>query len=235
MKTPTTIKKVLGGSMAATALAGGALLAQAPAASASDWDRLAECESGGNWSIDTGNGFYGGLQFQQSSWEAVGGTGNPANASKSEQIQRAEQLRQIQGWGAWPACSASLGLSGSPSGSPAPEQDTSTPAPQQQEQQAEQAPAPEPQPQEQQAEQAPAPQPQPEQAPAPAAAEAPAEAAAEVAVSGETYTVQAGDSLSSIANSLGMDWNELWNANADTIEDPNVIFVGDELQLPVVN
>ncbi len=74
------------------------------------WDRLAQCESSGNWSINTGNGYYGGLQFSLSSWRAVGGTGYPHQASKAEQIARAEKLKAIQGWGAWPACSAKLGL-----------------------------------------------------------------------------------------------------------------------------
>ena len=74
------------------------------------WDRLAECESGGNWSISTGNGYYGGLQFSQGSWQAAGGSGNPANASLEEQIRVAENLRSQQGWGAWPACSSKLGL-----------------------------------------------------------------------------------------------------------------------------
>ena len=74
------------------------------------WDDLAQCESNGNWSINTGNGFYGGLQFSLSSWEAVGGTGYPHQASKSEQISRAEKLQAIQGWGAWPSCSSQLGL-----------------------------------------------------------------------------------------------------------------------------
>lgn len=83
-----------------------------PAASASAgvWDQLAQCESGGNWSINTGNGYYGGVQFSQQSWNAVGGTGLPSDASKAEQIARAEKLKAIQGWGAWPACSAKLGL-----------------------------------------------------------------------------------------------------------------------------
>lgn len=74
------------------------------------WDRLAQCESGGNWAINTGNGFYGGLQFTLSSWRAVGGTGLPSNASREEQIARAQSLQARQGWGAWPACSAKLGL-----------------------------------------------------------------------------------------------------------------------------
>jgi LysM repeat protein len=74
------------------------------------WDRLAMCESTGNWSINTGNGFYGGLQFTLSSWRAVGGSGMPHHASKAEQIARAKKLKAIQGWGAWPACSRKLGL-----------------------------------------------------------------------------------------------------------------------------
>lgn len=79
-------------------------------AGGSIWDRLAACESGGNWAINTGNGFYGGLQFTLSSWHAMGGAGYPNQASRSEQIQRAQLLQARQGWGAWPACAAKLGL-----------------------------------------------------------------------------------------------------------------------------
>lgn len=74
------------------------------------WDRLAECESNQNWSANSGNGYYGGLQFTLQSWEAVGGTGYPHEASREEQIARAEQLLELQGWGAWPGCSQELGL-----------------------------------------------------------------------------------------------------------------------------
>ena len=74
------------------------------------WDRLAQCESGGNWKINTGNGYYGGIQFSLSSWRAVGGTGYPHQASKAEQIRRGELLKAKQGWGAWPACTRKLGL-----------------------------------------------------------------------------------------------------------------------------
>lgn len=85
-------------------------MAQSSSGGGTVWDRLAECESGGNWSIDTGNGYRGGLQFSQSTWEAYGGTGNPANASREEQIRVAERVQAGQGWGAWPACSRQLGL-----------------------------------------------------------------------------------------------------------------------------
>jgi hypothetical protein len=74
------------------------------------WDRLAQCESGGNWSINTGNGYYGGLQFSLSSWRAVGGSGYPHEQSREQQISRAKRLRSRQGWGAWPSCASKLGL-----------------------------------------------------------------------------------------------------------------------------
>ena len=77
----------------------------------STWDRLAACEAGGNWAINTGNGYYGGLQFTASSWRAVGGSGLPSDASREEQIMRGQMLQARSGWGAWPACSAKLGLS----------------------------------------------------------------------------------------------------------------------------
>lgn len=100
------------------------------------WLDLARCESSGNWGIDSGNGYYGGLQFLPSSWRAVGGRGMPHHAHPMEQIARADALQRIQGWKAWPVCSVKLGLrppdkpapaaSGSPgpapSGSPAPQQ-----------------------------------------------------------------------------------------------------------------
>ena len=74
------------------------------------WDRLAACESGGNWAINTGNGFYGGLQFTLSTWRSLGGSGLPSDASRAEQISRAQALQARSGWGQWPACSAKLGL-----------------------------------------------------------------------------------------------------------------------------
>jgi hypothetical protein len=85
--------------------------ASAPASGA--WQALAECESGGNWSINTGNGYYGGLQFSASSWAGAGGTRYaplPHQATPAEQIATAEVLRANGGWGHWPACSSKLGL-----------------------------------------------------------------------------------------------------------------------------
>ncbi|WP_101650478.1 transglycosylase family protein [Brevibacterium ihuae] len=77
------------------------------------WDRLAQCESGGNWSINTGNGYYGGLQFSASTWKAFGGHRYASNAhlaTREEQIAIAEKTQAAQGWGAWPSCSRKLGL-----------------------------------------------------------------------------------------------------------------------------
>lgn len=80
------------------------------AGNGSVWDKLAACEAGGNWAINTGNGYYGGLQFSLSSWRGVGGSGLPSDASREEQIMRGQMLQARSGWGAWPACSAKLGL-----------------------------------------------------------------------------------------------------------------------------
>jgi resuscitation-promoting factor RpfB len=74
------------------------------------WDELAECESGGNWATNTGNGYYGGLQFSLSTWQAYGGPGMPHEQSRETQIAIAEKIQAAQGWGAWPSCAAELGL-----------------------------------------------------------------------------------------------------------------------------
>ncbi|MEU2253302.1 transglycosylase family protein [Nocardia xishanensis] len=78
--------------------------ATAEAAPTHNWDGVAQCESGGNWGINTGNGYYGGLQFSQSTWAANGGAGYAHNASKDEQIRVAENVLATQGVGAWPVC-----------------------------------------------------------------------------------------------------------------------------------
>jgi hypothetical protein len=76
----------------------------------STWDKVAQCESGGNWATSTGNGFHGGLQFTASTWRSFGGSGMPHQASRTEQIAVAERVLDAQGWKAWPACSRKLGL-----------------------------------------------------------------------------------------------------------------------------
>ncbi|MEU2286337.1 transglycosylase family protein [Streptomyces sp. NPDC013178] len=106
-------------------LAGAALLAplgllaatgNAAAADGGVWDRIAQCESGGNWHINTGNGYYGGLQFSASTWRAYGGTAyapTADRATRAQQIAVAAKVQRAQGWGAWPTCSARAGASGS--------------------------------------------------------------------------------------------------------------------------
>jgi len=74
------------------------------------WYDLAACESGGRWSIDSGNGYYGGLQFSLGAWESVGGTGYPHEHPAATQIEMGRRLQARQGWGAWPHCSEKLGL-----------------------------------------------------------------------------------------------------------------------------
>jgi hypothetical protein len=73
------------------------------------WERMAQCESGGNWSMNTGNGYYGGLQFSLATWRNVGGAGYPHQASKAEQIKRGQVLQAQAGWGQWPHCARQLG------------------------------------------------------------------------------------------------------------------------------
>ncbi|UYP17775.1 transglycosylase family protein [Rhodococcus sp. Z13] len=87
-----------------------------------NWDGVAQCESGGNWAINTGNGYYGGLQFSQSTWEANGGSSRADQASKAEQIRVAENVLQTQGPGAWPVCGQYLTLETTPAPAPVPEQ-----------------------------------------------------------------------------------------------------------------
>ena len=85
----------------------------AHAATTHTWERLAQCESGGRWHINTGNGYYGGLQISRSTWAGYGGkkfAPLPSRATKKEQIKVAERIKHGQGWGAWPSCSSKIGL-----------------------------------------------------------------------------------------------------------------------------
>ena len=116
--TPRTLKRTLAAAVTALAVAAplSSTVSSADAATSRTWNRLAECESGGNWHINTGNGYYGGLQFTSGTWLAYGG-GKFARradlASRDQQIAVAERVLRGQGWGAWPACSSRLGLDAS--------------------------------------------------------------------------------------------------------------------------
>ena len=119
-RAPSTTGRTIARTALAGAVAGAPLLAAAPAANAapdSVWDRVAQCESSGNWNINTGNGFFGGLQFTSSTWRAFGGAqfaGAANQASREQQIIVAERVLAGQGWGAWPVCSRKAGATGQP-------------------------------------------------------------------------------------------------------------------------
>ncbi|MDQ0770423.1 nucleoid-associated protein YgaU [Pseudarthrobacter defluvii] len=215
-----------GVTLAAVSAAGLALSATAANAATptSTWDALAQCESGGNWSINTGNGFSGGLQFTPSTWAAYGGTGSAQNASREQQIAVAERVQASQGWGAWPSCSSQLGLSG---GGGAPVQSAPVQGAPVQSAPVQSAPVQSAPVQAMQVQGAPVQSVPVQQAPAP-------RHATSVALSGETYTLQAGDTLSSVAEKLGIQggWQHLADANLDTIADPNLVFEGQVIQLP---
>ena len=101
---------IVAGAAGTVALLGPASAAEAK--SSVNWDAVAQCESGGNWSIDTGNGYYGGLQFSRSTWKAYGGgkyAGTANKASRAEQIRIAEKVLDGQGIGAWPVCGKKAG------------------------------------------------------------------------------------------------------------------------------
>ena len=105
--TNTTTKTLAKVALTGAVLGGGAALlgtGSANAATDSEWNQVAQCESGGNWAINTGNGYYGGLQFTMSTWKANGGSGSPHGASREEQIRVAENVLRSQGIGAWPVC-----------------------------------------------------------------------------------------------------------------------------------
>ncbi len=103
-------KKTLARSFGIAAIGGATVLAPmvlgtaTASADGMNWDAVAACESGGNWAINTGNGYYGGLQFTLGTWRANGGSGSPHLASRDEQIRVAENVLRTQGRGAWPVC-----------------------------------------------------------------------------------------------------------------------------------
>ena len=202
-------------------LAGGALLlaplvgaGPAAAAEGATWDRLAQCESGGNWAINTGNGYYGGLQFSASTWQGFGGGAYAPRAdlaTRAEQIAVAERTLATQGWGAWPACSAKLGLGEGDKGGAA-----AAPAPSS-------APAPAPATREH------------AHRPAPAAQPAPREHTHETATApagSGSYQVRAGDTLARIAAKNGVSWRELYAVNRGVVGgNPALIHPGQALRL----
>jgi len=193
---------VLVGAMAAAPLA----LSTGLASADTDWDELAQCESSGDWNTNTGNGFGGGLQFTDSTWRAFGGSGDPEDASRSEQIQVAERVKAEQGMNAWPTCSKKTGNTDSSantedSGSSEDSESSDSGSSDSDSSEAEGIAA--------------TPQAQPaRQATAPA---------------GGAYTVASGDTLSSVASAHGVSWQSIAQNNA--IADPDAISPGQQLKL----
>ena len=242
--------------VAGMTLAGAAAVgfsAPAQAATVDTWDRLAECESNGTWDINTGNGFYGGVQFTLSSWQAVGGEGYPHQASKAEQIKRAEILQDLQGWGAWPLCSQKLGLTqadadaGDVDAAPVAVERTATVQRQSaaDETAADQAAADQAAAERWAAKQAAAEQAAADKAVAQRAAAAEKAAAqkaaaaeqavvAEAEAEAETIVVKSGDSLWKLASEYEVEggWTALYEANKGIVSDAAVIYAGQELVLP---
>ncbi|MCQ9134040.1 transglycosylase family protein [Streptomyces hilarionis] len=210
---------VTGVAIAAPLMAAG----NASAATASEWDAVAQCESGGNWSINTGNGYYGGLQFSASTWAAYGGTQYAAQAnqaSKSQQISVAEKVLASQGKGAWPVCGTGLSgasynggsdssnSSGSSSSSGSSDSGNSTRSTEKQS--------------------------------ASRSTDRPAASKTVTTPTGEKvkkgdgeYKVVKGDTLSSIAakHKVKGGWHKLFELNKDIVEDANLIFPGQQLHL----
>jgi LysM repeat protein len=223
-----TLAGVAGAAIAAPLLATGS----ASAATASEWDTVAQCESGGNWSINTGNGYYGGLQFSASTWAAYGGTqyASTANqASKSQQIAIAEKVLAGQGKGAWPSCgvglssasyngaAASSGSGSSNSGSSGSSTNSGQSSTQSQEQSAPST--------EQRASRA------QERPAAKKTVETPT--GKKVKKGDGEYKVVKGDTLSEIAEKENVKggWQKLFKLNDDIVDDADVIYPGQQLHL----
>jgi resuscitation-promoting factor RpfA len=233
MKILTNTRAVLSGIAVAGLATAGLALGAAPAQAAptSVWDRVAACESGGNWHINTGNGYYGGLQFSLATWHGYGGSGNPANASKSTQIAIAEKVLAGQGWGAWPVCSVKAGATGS-SSSAGSSSSGSSHASSSSRSSSSSSSSSHSSSSSTRSYRASVSGNTESVAKAPKAAAAPSRPAP-VKTSGKTYTVKSGDSLSKIAKKLHVKggWTRLWAAN-QKVANPDLIYVGQKLQLP---
>lgn len=179
-------------------------IAIAAPANAADWDKLAQCESSGNWSANTGNGFSGGLQFTPSTWKAYGGSqyaSNAKDASREEQIQVAEKVLQAQGPGAWPGCTSKTSwTSGSTSGSSSKASSSSDDSSSKSSKKSE-------------------------------SSSSKSSKKSAVKSGGSDYTVQTGDTLGKIANKYGVNYQDIFERNGNVLQDPNMIFPGQQLDI----
>ena len=215
------IAGVTGAAVAGPLMASGT----ASAATASEWDAVAQCESGGNWSINTGNGYYGGLQFSASTWAGYGGTRYAATAdqaTKAQQIEIAEKVLAGQGKGAWPVCGTGLSNAsyggGSAEGSSQESGSTESRESEQKASRSAERPA----------------------APAAPKAEKTAEKKTVTTPNGKKvekgdgeYKVVKGDTLSSIAEEHDVKggWAKLFDLNDDIVDDADLIYPGQQLHL----
>ncbi|MDF3301620.1 transglycosylase family protein [Streptomyces tropicalis] len=201
---------VAGAAVAAPLMAAGS----ASAATTSEWDAVAQCESGGNWSINTGNGFYGGLQFTNSTWAAYGGTSYASRAdlaSKAQQIAVGEKVLAGQGKGAWPVCGKGLSGASPSTGGSASSSSGSGSTDRSSGQQA-----------------------------ANRSAERPAAKKTVTTPTGKKvkkgdgeYKVVTGDTLGTIAQKHHVQggWKKLFELNKDIVDDANLIYPGQQLHL----
>ncbi|MET8134019.1 transglycosylase family protein [Streptomyces sp. NPDC006290] len=209
---------VTGVAIAAPLMAAG----NASAATASEWDAVAQCEAGGNWSINTGNGYYGGLQFSSSTWAAYGGTAYASTAdqaSKAQQITIGEKVLAAQGKGAWPTCGTGLSSAAYGGGASAP----STSSGSSSSSGSQSAPAT-----------------RTTEQPASRSAERPAAQKTVTTPTGKKvkkgdgeYKVVKGDTLSSIAEKKHVKggWQKLFKLNKDIVADADFIYPGQQLHL----
>ncbi|WP_328339590.1 LysM peptidoglycan-binding domain-containing protein [Streptomyces violaceus] len=205
---------VTGAAVAAPLMAAGG----ASAATASEWDAVAQCEAGGNWSINTGNGYYGGLQFSASTWSGYGGTKYAATAdqaTKEQQIEIAEKVLAGQGKGAWPVCGKGLSSAGY-SGGGSSSNDSGGSSQQSTESR------------------------ETQQQPASRSDERPAAKKTVTTPTGKKvkkgdgeYKVVKGETLSSIAADEKVEggWEKLFQLNKDIVQDANLIYPGQQLHL----
>jgi len=210
---------VIAGVVVAAPVAGLLTATSASAASSSTWDAVAQCESGGNWSIDTGNGYSGGLQFSPSTWSAYGGdqyAASASQASESQQIAVAERVLASQGPGAWPVCGPKAGLSqgDASSSSSAASSDSaasdSSAASNSTGSSGDSAKA----------------------AAAPSSSDSSGGDVSSAKATGATYTVKSGDTLGTIAAANGESWQTLYAANTSTVgANPDLIFPGQVLSI----
>ncbi len=205
----TVIKRAVGLGAALALSSGIGLVGVAPAEAAATtvWDRVAQCESGGNWKINTGNGFYGGVQFAAGTWKAYGGNtyANQAHlATKAEQIAIARRVLAGQGPGAWPVCSRRAGLTKSNGKADRNAMPASNPGTSKTQNLSDSK-----------------------------VKIAKKSTEKKYSATGKTVHVKRGDTLRKIAKRYDVEggWKGLWKLNKKTIKDPNLIYIGQIIKI----